>query len=121
MDRTLAFTYGIGRLAFGAYLLAAPTKLGAVLLGKEANEPAVRAMFRFYGTRDTLLGLGTMRAAVRNEDVTGWLTAGLGADVLDVAVQGVEWNDLPEDKRVKGIAAAAGAAIAGAGLLAKRA
>ena len=120
MDRALAITYGLGRLAFGAALIAAPEGLGSKLIGREARRSSTRATLRFYGTRDTLLGLGTIRAASTGEDVNGWMAAGVGADVLDVAVQAIEWSDLPQDKRVMGIAAAAGAAAAGAALLARR-
>jgi hypothetical protein len=120
MQRTLETLYGLGRLAFGAGLLAAPEGLGRVLLGEQASEPAVRASFRFYGTRDAVLGLGTLRAVTGGGDVGAWLTAGIASDVLDVAVQLVEWADLEPEKRVPGVLAAAGAAGVGVALLARR-
>ena len=120
MQRPLEISYGLGRLAFGAGLLAAPTALGRVLLGEQAGEPAVRGMFRFYGTRDTVLGLGTLRAASGGGDVGAWLTAGIASDFLDAGVMLAEWSDLPPEKRLPGIAAALGAAAAGIALLARR-
>ena len=110
--------YGLGRLAFGAGLLAAPVPVGRLLIGDEAEEPAVRVALRTYGTRDTVLGLGTLRAAASGGEVAPWIAAGITADVLDTAVQLVEWNDLPPGKRVGGVAAAAAAAAAGAAVLA---
>ena len=120
MDRTLALVYGLGRLAFGAGLLARPEGIGNLFLGRDARRDSTRATLRLYGTRDTLLGLGTIRAAVKESDVSGWLAAGVGADILDAAVQAVEWDDLPKDKRIPGVAAAVGAAAAGLAILARR-
>jgi hypothetical protein len=120
VQRSVESIYGLSRLAFGAAVLVAPTGLGRILIGKHARKPAVRTTFRFYGTRDTVLGLGTLRAAAGGGDTDGWITAGVLADLLDVGVQLVEWSDIPPDKRVPGIAAAAAAAAAGMALLASR-
>jgi hypothetical protein len=112
--------YGLGRLAFGAALLAAPVPVGRLLAGGEAERPMMRVAFRSYGTRDTVLGLCTLRAALRGGDVAPWLAAGITADVLDAGLQIAEWDDLPPGKRVAGVAAAAGAAAIGVALLASR-
>jgi hypothetical protein len=120
MQRSLGTIYGLGRLAFGAGLLAAPGPLGELLLGKAARKPAVRTMFRFYGTRDTALGLGTLRAVLRKDDLSGWLVVGIASDLLDASVMLAERHEMPPEKRLPGIAAALGAAVAGATLLARR-
>jgi hypothetical protein len=112
--------YGLGRVAFGAGLLAAPEPLGRVLLGKPARKPAVRAMFRFYGTRDTALGIGTLRAVSRREDGRGWLVAGIASDLMDVGVMLRERRAIPPEKLMPGIVSALGAAAVGAALLARR-
>ena len=80
----------------------------------------VRISLRLYGTRDVVLGLGTLRAAAAGEDVGGWLAAGIASDFLDTAVQLVEWNDLPAEKRIPGVLAAGGTAVAGIVLLTSR-
>ena len=80
MPGALETVYGLGRLAFGAGLMAAPEKLGAVLIGDEAREPAVRIGFRIYGTRDVVLGLGTLRAVAGQGDVASWLVAGIASE-----------------------------------------
>jgi hypothetical protein len=108
--------YGLGRLAFGVGLLAAPVPVGRLLIGDEAEEPAVRVALRTYGTRDVVLGLGTLRSA-DSDEVGAWIAAGIAADVLDTAVQLVEWKDIPPQKRAPGVAAALGAAAAGIALL----
>jgi hypothetical protein len=117
--REEAIVYGAGRLAFGVGLLAAPVRLGSLLVGDEAGNPTVRVGLRSYGTRDAVLGLCTLRAAFTGEDVRAWIGAGVAADVLDTALQLVEWNDLPEDRRALGVAAAIGAAATGVALLAR--
>lgn len=120
MQRSLETTYALGRLAFGAAGLAAPKALGGVLVGKWVHVPLVRISFRFYGTRDVVLGLGTLRAVAGGEPVGTWLAAGIASDLLDAAIQLREWSDLPPDKRVPGVLAALGAAGAGALVLAGR-
>jgi hypothetical protein len=119
VKRPLETVYGLGRLAFGATLLAAPGAAGSLLMGKDARKPLVRAMFRFYGTRDTALGLGTLRAASAGGDTDGWIAAGIVCDVLDAAVMLAERDTIDEDKRVPGLVAALGTAAVGLALLAR--
>jgi hypothetical protein len=120
MQRFLEAGYALGRLAFGAGLLTAPERLGGVLLGERIGNPDVRMSFRFYGTRDVVLGLGTLGAVVAEGEVAPWLLAGIASDVLDSALQLAEWSELPPDKRLPGLLAALAAAGAGAALLARR-
>jgi hypothetical protein len=77
-------------------------------------------MFRFYGTRDVVLGLGMIRAASKEDEVRGWLAAAIASDVLDAAVMLMEWNEIPRPKRLPGLVTALGAAGVGAALLARR-
>lgn len=98
--------------------MAAPAAAGSILLGRDAHEATPRTLFRFYGTRDVVLGLGALRAASAGGDARGWVAAGIAADALDVAVMLTEWSDIPADKRLPGLLAALGAAGVGAALLA---
>ena len=111
--------YGFGRLAFGAALMAAPAAGGNVLIGRAARKPTPRMLVRFYGTRDVILGLGTLRASSAGDGAGGWLAAGIAADVLDASVMLAEWSDIPAHKRVPGLITALGAAGVGAALLAR--
>jgi hypothetical protein len=120
MQRSLETVYGLGRLLFGVGVLTAPEALGRALIGSPARDPVVRTTFRFYGTRDTVLGLGTLRATSGGGDAGPWIAAGVASDLLDVAVQLVEWADLEPEKRVPGVLAAAGGAAAGIAVLARR-
>jgi hypothetical protein len=99
--------------------MAAPAAAGQVLIGRDARKPTPRTLFRFYGTRDVILGLGALGAASAGGDARGWVAAGIAADVLDAGVMLTEWTDIPADKRVPGLLAALGAAGAGAALLAR--
>jgi hypothetical protein len=55
--------YGLGRLAFGTAVMAAPAAVGRTFLGDDARQPSTRSALRIYGTRDVVLGTGTLRAA----------------------------------------------------------
>jgi hypothetical protein len=100
--------------------MTAPVEFGNVLMGRKARKPVARMNFRFYGTRDVALGLATMWAALRGENVAPLLGAGIASDLLDVTVMVVESSELPPEKRVPGLAAALSAAVVGAALLARR-
>jgi hypothetical protein len=99
--------------------MAVPATVGNVLIGRDARKQTPRMLFRFYGTRDVVLGLGTLRAASAGGDLRGWLAAGITSDVLDTAVMLAEWDQIPAGKRVPGVLTALGAAGVGAALLAR--
>jgi hypothetical protein len=100
--------------------MTAPAEVGNALMGRKARKPAVRMNFRFYGTRDVALGLGTTWTALRGGDVGPWLGAGIVSDLLDATVMTVEAAELPPAKRIPGLAAALSAAGIGAALLARQ-
>jgi hypothetical protein len=100
--------------------MAAPVPVGNVLQGRDAWIPSVRMLFRFYGTRDVVLGLGTLRAAATGGDVGAWLAVGIASDALDAGVMLTEWNVIPKEKRVPGLLTALSAGALGAVLLARR-
>jgi hypothetical protein len=117
MQRVLETEYGLGRLAFGVGLIAAPSAVGGLLLDERANEAAVRTFARSYGTRDTVLGTGMLAALATGADTRPWLVAGILSDTLDVVVQLSDWEELNPRKRVPGVLSAALAAAVGAWLL----
>jgi len=119
MRRAEQAVYGLARLGFGAALMSRPDRFGALLVGDEAREPSVRAGLRAYGTRDTVLGLATLRAVLSGSDVRPWVAAGIASDMLDTLAQVTDWADLPADRRVGGVAAAVASAAVGVALLAR--
>ena len=119
MQRQLEMLYGMSRLAFGAGLIAAPGEMGSLLLDKRAQKPAVRIFARSYGTRDTVTGIGMLAAVATGSDTRPWLAAAVLSDLLDVAIQVSEWDELPPEKRLPGIGSALGAGLVGLALLAR--
>jgi hypothetical protein len=120
MQRFLVAGYALGRLAFGTALVTAPERLGGLMLGERIGHPDVRVLLRFYGTRDVVLGLGTLGAVAGEREVVPWLLAGVASDMLDSALQLAEWSDLPPDRRLPGLLVALAAAGTGAALAARR-
>ena len=120
MQRSLDAVYGLGRLAFGAALMASPSGFGSLLVGEAARTPDTRISLRLYGTRDVVLGLGALRAVAGGGDPAPWVVTGVMSDALDTAVQLREWEDIPPDRRVSGVLAAMAAAGAGVYVLARR-
>ena len=116
MTQWKAALYGLGRLTFGGGLIAAPGRIGTLLMGDQAAQSEVRVALRAYGTRDTVLGLGTL-AALRRGDVAPWIAAGITSDVLDAALQATDWQHLPPGRRGAGVATAAASAAVGIALL----
>ena len=112
--------YGAGRLAAGFALFLAPARAGGVMIKEEAGRPGARAMVRAYGTRELLLGGGTIFSAATGRDASTWVAAGAAADVLDGILQAIEWKDLPHDRRGPAMVAAVGATAAGLWVLASR-
>ena len=119
MSRGLAVGYALSRLAFGLGVMGAPERMGLLMIGEDASHAPVRISVRFYGTRDVVLGLGALRATLGGDDVRPWVAAGMAADMLDTVLQVIEWSDLPPGRRGPGVLSAAGAAAAGAWLLAR--
>jgi hypothetical protein len=91
--------------------------MGSLVVGDSAREPAVGASVRYYGTRDLVLGVGTLRALARDGDAESWILAGIGADLLDAVATVADWESLPPDRRIPALAAALGAAAGGAALI----
>ena len=73
----LARLVGGVRVAVGAALVARPAMAGA-------QDATSRLLVRTIGVRDVALGLGTLSAGRGGR--TGWMRAGLGSDVADVAL-----------------------------------
>ena len=117
MPAAVEAIYGAGRLAFGLSLITAPGAAGRLLLGDEAERDSVRVTLRTYGTRDTVIGLGAVRAVAAGDSARPWIAAGVASDVLDAILQAAEWGVLPPGKRVGGLLAAAGSAAVGLALL----
>ena len=110
--------YALGRIAFGAAVLAAPATTGRSLAGAGAAAPDAKAFLRGMGGREIGIGLGLLNAIRSGERVQPWLIAGVLADSGDIAGIAGAWPHVPSTKRWLGLSMAGGTAAVGATLLA---
>lgn len=116
MDTTLLTRYFAGgRVGIGALLLLAPRLvLRGMLGGSEAVTPGVKLIGRMLGTRDALLGIGTLEALAGRGDVRPWLRYSALADASDAAAMVLAFGHLPKRKRAAMVLFALGGAATGA-------
>jgi hypothetical protein len=116
--RTLTAAFSVGRLAFGAALVAAPDKVAARWIGADASRAPVKIVLRAVGARDIALAAGTL-ASLRNEDALRlWLGGALASDVCDVISTLVTPGGvLPGNARWGTVALGGGSAAGGGALL----
>ena len=107
--RSLTRSMAIARLALGAGLALTPRLITAPWLGKGAFGPAATVLARSMGARDAAIGAGQL-ASLGRGGTRGWLTAGLAADVTDLAATVASREELPPTA-VPLIVGAAGAGI----------
>ncbi len=81
----VARALGIGRIAFGAGLLALPRATGVAWLGEPAEEPGGQLAVASLGARDLALGAGTVWAlGGRGRDPRAWVLAAAVGDLADL-------------------------------------
>lgn len=119
--RRAANTTGPTRAVAGALLLARPRVLATVL----ANDPSAAAaspwLARMVGTREVVLGLATVTASWKRQDVRPWL---LVLSLIDagealILVDAVWRRTVRRAPGAAFVAADAGSAAAGLGLIAQ--
>lgn len=108
--RAAARLVACGRIAIGVGLTTLPGVAGRGWFGAEASRPATKAAIRALGVRDALMGVGTLRALERGDEVRPWIIGGGIADAVDAAATLLAWRHLPRRKRLVAFAVAAGAA-----------
>jgi hypothetical protein len=99
------------RIAYGAGLVAAPTRLARRWLGPDASRPPVQVPLRALGAREVVLHAGAVAAALDGRPVRPWLAASIAGDLTDIAATVAGRRGLP------GGAAGATAAVAGGSVL----
>ena len=117
--RTLAAAFALGRLAFGAGLVARPDKVASGWLGDDARRGPVKIAVRAVGARDIALSAGAL-ATLRDTDALRlWLGGGVLSDLCDVVSTLVTPGSvLPGNARWGTAALGGGSALAGAALIA---
>lgn len=99
---------GLGRLAIGAALVAAPrTQIGTGWIGEDAKRPTAAAILRGLGARDIALAAGLLATHRRGGALKPWLIGAAFADATDLAATLAAGKAIPVQGRVA-IAALAG-------------
>jgi len=118
--RQLTTAFALGRLAFGAGLMARPERVASGWVGKDAERGAVKIVLRGLGARDVALSAGALAARGDEDRLAHWIAAAIGCDLSDVVSTLVAPPDsLPGNARWGTVALGGGAALAGALLLAE--
>lgn len=84
--RTTALVFTRVRVVAGLVLVAAPGLSGRAWLGAGATGPAARATTRMLGSRDVVLGVGSLNAIKEGRHGPEWLGMSAIADGVDAAV-----------------------------------
>jgi hypothetical protein len=116
--KTLARAIAIGRLGFGALLVAAPELLARRWVGADGGRTGTQVMAMGLGARDLALGGGTL-ATLSGGGARPWLVASAAADAGDLFATLRHRRDLPAASVAMLVAIAGGAAAAGAWLSAQ--
>jgi hypothetical protein len=90
------------RAAAGVGFVAAPRRLGGVLVGSHAQDPGARLFIAAFGARDVLLAAGTLRAlqAKQEQQAKWWMASCAAADAFDTAATIRSFARLPPRRRV---------------------
>jgi hypothetical protein len=109
------------RAIAGVGFVAAPGRLGGLLIGSHAEAPGARLFIAAFGARDVLLAAGTLRAlrAENQQPAKWWMASCAAADAFDTAATIRCFAQLPPRRRVLTLVVSAVPAAAG-GWLASR-
>jgi len=115
--RTLTTAFAVGRLAFGAGLLAAPGRVAKGWIGADAEHEPVKIVTRGLGARDIALSAGVLAFLDDDDTLASLLAFTVLCDLCDVAsTLAAPADSLPGNARWGTMAMAGGAAAAGAAL-----
>jgi hypothetical protein len=84
------------RIAYGAGLIAAPSRLGRRWLGPAANAAPTQVPLRALGAREIIIHLGAILAAVRGAPLRPWLAGSIVGDLSDLAATVAGRDQLPK-------------------------
>jgi hypothetical protein len=106
------------RIAYGAALLAVPTRVTRNWLGRDRSRAATVVALRGLGAREVVLHGGALAAALGGGSVRPWLSASIGGDCSDVVATWAARDGLPDGAFVKTLAVAGGSAALSAAVVA---
>ena len=117
VPRRIAAAVLIGRIAYGAALVAAPARLTRRWLGPAADSPSTGVGVRGLGAREVLLHAGALAVTVRGGDVRPWLAASIAGDLTDIASTYAAREGVPEESPKLTLAVAGASALVSAALI----
>jgi len=115
--RRVALAIARGRAVSGLVMLVLPGAVGWILFGRAGRTPAVRALLRFVGVRDLVLGVGAITTIKERTMDAEWVGMGAVADAVD----GVVSLATPGITRRARVVSLVGGGAAAVGVLASRA
>jgi hypothetical protein len=83
------------RIAYGAALVAIPTRMTTVWLGRGAAGAPVQVPVRGLGMREVVLHAGALEAALAGRPLRPWMAASILGDVTDIAATAAGRRELP--------------------------
>jgi hypothetical protein len=100
------------RIAYGAALLVAPTKLaGNRWLGPGAGAAAARVPLRGVGGREIAVHGAGLATLLRGGDARPWLAVSIAGDLADIAATVASRDGLPDGSAAATAAVAGGSAL----------
>ncbi len=84
------------RIAYGAALMLAPSRLGRRWLGSSSALAPTQVPMRGLGAREIVLHAGAILAAVRGAPLRPWLAGSIAGDLSDVLATFAGRDELPE-------------------------
>jgi hypothetical protein len=109
--RTVARALAVGRIAFGAALLVAPSATARPWIGDDADRRGATVLGRGLGVRDLVLGLIALHTLSHPEVGPRWLRTLAACDGVDLAATLAARASLPPQSVAISVAVASGAAL----------
>jgi hypothetical protein len=104
------------RIAYGAGLILAPSRLAKRWLGPEASAAPAQVPLRGLGMREIVLHAGAILAALGDAPLRPWLLASIAGDLTDIAATFAGRRQLPEGSAMATLAVGGGSALASGAL-----
>jgi hypothetical protein len=106
------------RVAYGAGLVVAPTRLARRWLGPAAASAPTQVPLRGLGTREIVLHAGALAAALNDSPLRPWLLASVAGDLTDVFATVNGRRELPDGSATATVLVGGGSAVISAVLAA---
>jgi hypothetical protein len=104
------------RIAYGAGLILAPSRLAKRWLGTEASAAPTQVPLRGLGMREIVLHAGALVAALSDAPLRPWLLGSIAGDLTDIVATFTGRRQLPEGSAIATLVVGGGSALASGAL-----